>query len=653
MRLAVYGAVTTALTAMVLSSTLNQHRYFYPACIRLTQSNANLLILANMAFFLTLLLGKGLQRTFFGNLRAIEVEHLYEKGWFAVTETCLALTIFKDEFNAQMFALLLTLMFFKVFHWLVEDRIDFMEQSPAITWVYHLRMVTLISLLITVDILFLTYAMYSTFTGLGQGLSILVVFGFEFAILLVMLLATVAKYTIYSLDRQRPDSWDSKSMCIFFVDLAADFLQLILYLGFFALIAHFYGLPFHIIFNVYATLRSFAQKCRDLMRYRQATRNMNERYPTVSAEELAQLPDSTCIICREEMMTYYEDGSDGDDSPVDSILGERTGPKPQGEIPKRLPCGHIFHFNCLRSWLERQQTCPTCRQSVLSEPASQPTAANANPDAPSPRPSPQAPDTDHSRSNRATSAATSAPNSELPGSLESLAHDLNRSQQHDPVAQPSPHQPTHGLATGCHLSPLASDRDGPAAPGTFSGNAPRSGFAAHAPPPPAESTPTQPFSDIQGSFFRPLLTTASSRTAPHLTPLVPVVPGISEADWEQGNGSVPLTDAQLRMLTLKSREAVRERLRILNGIHNAVWRSIGQLNQIVAADDQLLAALNNPELAASPSDAPVSELPSSHASESFAIDQSHPSTSVGTFHPTAATEAGGSKDVKGKGPSTE
>ena len=27
--------------------------------------------------------------------------------------------------------------------------------------------------------------------------------------------------------------------------------------------------------------------------------------------------------------------------------------------PKKLPCGHIFHFQCLRSWLERQQSCPT------------------------------------------------------------------------------------------------------------------------------------------------------------------------------------------------------------------------------------------------------------------------------------------------------
>ena len=33
--------------------------------------------------------------------------------------------------------------------------------------------------------------------------------------------------------------------------------------------------------------------------------------------------------------------------------------------PKKLPCGHILHFSCLRSWLERQQICPTCRRPVL------------------------------------------------------------------------------------------------------------------------------------------------------------------------------------------------------------------------------------------------------------------------------------------------
>lgn len=35
---------------------------------------------------------------------------------------------------------------------------------------------------------------------------------------------------------------------------------------------------------------------------------------------------------------------------------------------KKLPCGHIFHTSCLRSWFQRQQTCPTCRLNILRAP---------------------------------------------------------------------------------------------------------------------------------------------------------------------------------------------------------------------------------------------------------------------------------------------
>lgn len=35
---------------------------------------------------------------------------------------------------------------------------------------------------------------------------------------------------------------------------------------------------------------------------------------------------------------------------------------------KKLPCGHIFHSACLRSWFQRQQTCPTCRLNILRTP---------------------------------------------------------------------------------------------------------------------------------------------------------------------------------------------------------------------------------------------------------------------------------------------
>lgn len=49
---------------------------------------------------------------------------------------------------------------------------------------------------------------------------------------------------------------------------------------------------------------------------------------------------------------------------------------------KKLPCGHIFHTVCLRSWFQRQQTCPTCRLNILRTPitSTQPVQAanNAN-----------------------------------------------------------------------------------------------------------------------------------------------------------------------------------------------------------------------------------------------------------------------------------
>lgn len=48
---------------------------------------------------------------------------------------------------------------------------------------------------------------------------------------------------------------------------------------------------------------------------------------------------------------------------------------------KKLPCGHIFHTPCLRSWFQRQQTCPTCRLNILRAPVSadqNPGGAQAN-----------------------------------------------------------------------------------------------------------------------------------------------------------------------------------------------------------------------------------------------------------------------------------
>ena len=53
-------------------------------------------------------------------------------------------------------------------------------------------------------------------------------------------------------------------------------MKLITYLTFFVLVLTYYGLPLNIVRDVIIVGRSFYQRLRDLVRYRNATRNMDE-----------------------------------------------------------------------------------------------------------------------------------------------------------------------------------------------------------------------------------------------------------------------------------------------------------------------------------------------------------------------------------------
>lgn len=130
------------------------------------------------------------------------------------------------------------------------------------------------------------------------------------------------------------------------------------YLSFFAILFRFYGLPIHILRDVVVTMRSFARRIIDFIRYRNATRDMNQRYPDATAEEIAR--EDVCIICREEMQPWIPVPAANDGAG----LARPTRAIPERLRAKKLPCGHLLHFACLRSWLERQQNCPTCRQPV-------------------------------------------------------------------------------------------------------------------------------------------------------------------------------------------------------------------------------------------------------------------------------------------------
>ena len=126
-----------------------------------------------------------------------------------------------------------------------------------------------------------------------------------------------------------------------YTELVIGLFKVILYGLFIIIMVRIYTLPLFAVRPMYLTARAFKKAFNDVILSRRAIHNMNTWYPDATPEEL-ESTDNVCIICREEMV--------------------------DPSTTKKLPCNHIFHKNCLRSWFQRQQTCPTCRLDVLRAP---------------------------------------------------------------------------------------------------------------------------------------------------------------------------------------------------------------------------------------------------------------------------------------------
>ena len=136
-----------------------------------------------------------LQRLLYGPLRPIEVEQLYEKAWFAITETCLAMTIFREEVGAWFLVMFVCLLIGKVWGWIGEGRVEVLEQQPPPNpRLFHARLSTSLLMSTLFDISMLRYSIGTVLHNARPNM--MVMFAFEFAVLAVTSLSTVARYAI-------------------------------------------------------------------------------------------------------------------------------------------------------------------------------------------------------------------------------------------------------------------------------------------------------------------------------------------------------------------------------------------------------------------------------------------------------------------------
>jgi len=376
-----YFVLSTLIVVGIVSHAYVAHEQFYPAVVYLSTDKMCLAVMYNFAFAMFLLFGKALLRLFIGTLRDLEVEQLVDSGRGFLADTILFLVFYaptidnKEVGTVYLIQYICCVIFMKVFHLTTQIRVSHMFEIGVPRLIVNIKLVALMGLLLSCDLLALQY-----FYGVALRSSTFFTWIlFEALTMSTVVLVSLCKYTVHMVDLRLDNGWPGKSVCLFYIDLVHDVASMTLFLVFMLtfFVQNPSRLPIYMMADVIQVARKLAQRLRSFRRYRRISLNMEMRFPDASDEEIEQ--HEHCVICRDSLF--------------------------EASKPKKLPCGHMFHIDCLRSWLVMQQVCPTCRAEI---PAEGPTLP---PQQPAPTPAgTEAPPTAASSSNDiATGSAPAAP----------------------------------------------------------------------------------------------------------------------------------------------------------------------------------------------------------------------------------------------------
>ena len=352
---------------LVLWYTLRTRREFFPAVVYLSSSKLSYIIFGNALAALALSIFQLVCNIFLGGLRSAEREAIRDGMRWSMTETCLALTMFREEVSMNMGAMFLILIMGKCWHWAVELRGKHLIQTEEafvlerngrlrvrIPW-SHIKYVLMVIFLSAVDGAAIAYCIWHF---VDNGPSVLILFGFEGVILGISAFTALNLYYLHFLDgfvNSVAHTWPNFQPFKYFatvwrdyrltLNLSADLVscsaKFLSYLLFFFIVFTYYGMPFNIFREVYISCLELRKKMIQFASYRKLSNMMDSKFHTCTTDEELEEAGGVCIICRDALLV--------------------------AEKPKKLPgCGHVFHKYCLKGWLMQQNSCPTCRRDIMA-----------------------------------------------------------------------------------------------------------------------------------------------------------------------------------------------------------------------------------------------------------------------------------------------
>ena len=109
-----YALLSAAMAVGSVVYAFHTRQQFFPAMLFLSTSKICIVIMGNMAVVSLVLFGLFIKSVFLGKLREAEVERFHEMSRHELMETCLAMTIFREEFSVSFLSMFSALLFVKV-----------------------------------------------------------------------------------------------------------------------------------------------------------------------------------------------------------------------------------------------------------------------------------------------------------------------------------------------------------------------------------------------------------------------------------------------------------------------------------------------------------------------------------------------------------
>ncbi|XP_077166247.1 E3 ubiquitin-protein ligase AMFR [Paroedura picta] len=297
-------------------------------------------VLVNTACCILMLIAKLIQCVVFGPLRVSERQHLKDKFWnFIFYKFIFIFGVLNVQTVEEvvMWCLWFSgLVFLHLMVQLCKDRFEYLSFSPTTPMNSHIRVLTL---LVAMLLSCCGLAVVCGVIGYTHGMHTLSFMAAESLLVTVRTVHVILRYVIHLWDLNHEGTWESKGTYVYYTDFIMELTLLSL-----DLMHHIHMLLFGNIWLSMASLVIFMQlrylfhevqrRLRRHKNYLRVVGNMEARFAVATPEELAANNDD-CAICWDSMQSA-----------------------------RKLPCGHLFHNSCLRSWLEQDTSCPTCRMSL-------------------------------------------------------------------------------------------------------------------------------------------------------------------------------------------------------------------------------------------------------------------------------------------------